>query len=58
MSAGVVVASAWAFAAPFSATDARNMCAEHVLRVFSSLWDFDKTRRGVVWRTQPGVILI
>ena len=52
--------SAWvtmAFAAPFSATDARGLCAEHVLGV-SSLWNFDKTRRGAVWRTQRGVILI
>ena len=39
-----------------SATDARGMCAEHVLGV-SSFWHFDKTRRGVVWRAQRGLVI-
>ena len=44
------MAGAWvtmAFAAPLSATDARGMCAEHVLGV-SLDWVFEKTRRRVV----------
>ena len=56
--AEVVVASEWVtmtFAAPLSAADARGTCAEAVLGV-SSRWDFDESRRVILYGTQRGVI--